>query len=462
MIPAIDLVQEAVKRARRAGAGEAEAYFEDRQTTRVELRQQQVESLTSAATRGLGLRVLVGGGSSYVYTSDLRPRSLVEAARRAVALARESTPDPDRCLPALTSAPSGGDLKIFDPTLAEVATEEKIELLKKVEQLAQAEDARVRSTDTARYSDSFGTVALANSHGLAASYERSSAALSIRVIAHQDGQALGGYGFTVGHGFEALSPEAAARQAASRAVKPLGGQPVRTQQAAVVMEPDAAAEFLGQVAQALSGEAVIKGRSMLVRQAHHERGTSAALGERIGSELVTLVDEGSLPEGLASAPFDDEGVACRRTVLIQSGVLRGFLHNTYTARRGGGSSTGNGVRQSYRQPPEVGPTNFSLAGPAISREMLLTDVPSGLLVITTHNVGGINPVNGDYSVGAAGVWIEHGQEVGPVAGVTIAANMRDMLAGLAAIGDDFRWTPGSAAAIGCGSLRIEGMTIAGA
>jgi PmbA protein len=451
MISAVDLVQEVVKRARRAGADEAEAFFEEYQTTRLELREQQVESLTSAARRGLGLRVVFGGGSSYVYTTDLRPRSLLESARQAVALAREATPDPHRGLPTTSSAPSGGDLKIYDPALAEVTVDQKIDLLKEIERLARAEDGRIRGTETARYSDAFGAVALANSHGLAASYQRSSTQLALQVIARQDGEALRGYGFSVGHGFEDLSPRMAAQQAASRALKPLGGRPVPTQTASVVMEPEVAAELLGQIAQALSAEAMLKGRSMFAAQ----------LGQQVGSELVTLMDEGGLPAGLATAPFDDEGVAGSRTLLMERGTLRGFLHNTYTARRAGLSSTGNGVRPSFRLPPEVAPTNFSLAGQTVSRQQLLADMDRGMLVVTTRNVGGINPVNGDYSVGAAGVWIEHGQEVGPVAGVTIAANMHDMLAGLVAIGDDFRWTPGSAA-FGCGSIRIEGMTIAGA
>jgi PmbA protein len=464
MIPATQLAEEVVRRATKAGADEAEAYFQESQKTRIELRDQQVESLSSAGSRGLGLRVLVTGATAYVYSPDLRPRALIELAKRAVALAREAAPDPDRALPELAQTPpaadpwasrsassgqgSGEALKIFDPKLAEVTPEQKIELLCEVERAARATDPRVRDTEVARYSDSFGTVTLANSRGLCANYERSLASASLVAIARQDGEALRGHGVAVGHGFDDLSARAAGRQAARRAVRPLGGRPVPTQKATVVMEPEIAAELLGYLASALSGEAVLKGRSMFVGR----------LGERVGSGLVTLVDEGNLRGGLASAPFDGEGVPTARTLLVEAGVLRGLLHNTYTARRSGASSTGNAVRGSYRGAPEVGSTNFSLAAETTPLAELLDGVERGLHVTTTRSVGGINPINGDYSVGAAGVWLEDGQEDGPVNGVTIAANVLDLLAALEAVGDDFRWSPG---AIGCGTIRIEGMTIAG-
>jgi PmbA protein len=202
---------------------------------------------------------------------------------------------------------------------------------------------------------------------------------------------------------------------------------------------------------AFSAEAVQKGRSML----------AGRLGERIGSALVTLVDQGNLPRGHVSAPFDGEGVPTQRTVLAEGGMLLGYLHTSYTARRSGAVSTGNAVRAGYRSAPEVGGTNFALVAEPTPLAELVGDVERGLLVLGTRNVGGINPVSGDYSVGATGVWIERGLEAGPVNGVTIAASMLDMLTGLVAAGDDVRWVPGTTA-VGCGTLRIEGMTIAGA
>jgi PmbA protein len=447
----LELVAEAIRLARRAGADQAEAYYEDRQTTAIELRNQEVEALTAAGTRGLGLRVLVGDANAYAYTPELGSRGLAALARQAVQLAREATPDPDRGLPdpeMVDATPL--DLAIFDPGLADVPTEQKVELLRQTEREALACDPRIAAAENVRYGDITGQVALASSRGATGTYRRSSAWISLTLLAREDGEALRGYGFTHGHGFDQLSAGTAAAQAVGRAVKPLGGRPVPTQRATVVMEPTVAAELLGQLARALSGEAAGKGCSMY----------GGRLGQRVGSELVTLVDDASLPGGPASAPFDGEGIPGRRTVLVEQGLLRGFLHNSYSARRAGAHSTGNGVRQSYRSMPDVGPTNFALVGPVTPRAELLGAVERGLLVVTTRNVGGINPVSGDYSVGAAGVWIERGQETTPVAGVTIAANLLDLLGGLVAIGDDFRWTPGGGAS-GSGALRFEGMTIAG-
>src|SRR5262249_46702124 len=176
--------------------------------------------------------------------------------------------------------------------------ERKIELLQLAEREARLADSRVKGTEVARYSDSFGTIALASSRGLASSYQRSFASLVLVAIARDDGQALTGYGYSVGHGLDDLDARATGQRAAARSTRPLGGRPVATQQASVVMEPEVAAEFLGNLAQALSGEAVLKGRSMFVGR----------LGERVGSDLVSLIDQGNLPTGLASAPFDGEGV----------------------------------------------------------------------------------------------------------------------------------------------------------
>lgn len=446
----LTIAHEAVRRARRAGADAAEAYYEDRHTTRIELREQQVESLTTAATRGLGLRVLVGQRVAYVYSADPAPRELGELARRAVALARVASPDPDAVLPSPPPALPQDDLRIDDPSLAEATLGSKIELLRRVERAARAEDRRVVGTEIARYTDSRGTVALASSLGVSVSYRRSFASAALVAVARQDGAALRGYGSTYGHGLAELDPEDAGRRAARRAAKPLGGRPLPTGRLTVVLVPEVAAELLGQLAQALSAEAVGKGRSMF----------AGRIGERIGSPLVTLIDQGNLVGGLASAPVDGEGVPTQRTVLLENGVLRGLLHSASTARRWGTTPTGNGQRASYRSAPEPGPSNLQLLAGERSPRALIGEVERGLLVLMTRNVGGINPISGDYSVGAVGVLIERGEETAPVAGVTIAANMREMLAGLVAAADDLHWSAGSAA-IGCPTIRIEGMTVAG-
>ena len=444
----ITLCEDLVAGARAAGADEAEAYFVGQTTTTIDLRDGIVEALVSAAGRGVGLRVQAGG-LGYAYSSDLSRAGLAELTERAVRLAGEATPDPDRALPE-ARPPSAGELRIFDPALAEVSTERKIELLRELEREVRGTDGRVKDVDLARYADRTGSYTLVSSRGVAASYAASGCYAMVIPIARQGDEAQRGYAVTAGHGLADLDVRDAARRAVRRATASLGGRPVPTQRASVVLEPEVVAELLRGVGQALSGEAVLKGRSILVgRQL-----------SRIGSPLVTLADDGSLPGGYASAPVDGEGVPTGRTVLVRSGVLQGLLHSTYTARRAGARSTGNAVRGSYRSLPEVGLTNLQLEPGPDSPEALIAGVDRGLYVVVTRNVGGINPVSGDYSVGASGRWIERGELAGPVSRVTIAAPVLEMLANMSAVGSDLRWVPGQGA-IGAPTVRIDGLTIGG-
>ena len=436
-------------RARATGADEAEAYHVRQTTTTVDLRAGRLEALVSAVSRGVGLRVLAGGGPGDAYSADLTSSGLAELAERVVRLAREATPDPDRALPE-ARPPSAADLRIFDPGLADFPAEDKIELLRRLEDEVRAADARVQDVDLARYADSSGTYTVVSSRGIATSYPASGCYAMVIPIARDGGEAQRGYAVTAGHGPADLDVGEAARRAARRATTPLGGRPVPTQRASVVLEPEVVAELLRGLGQALSGEAVLKGRSVLVGR---ER-------TRIGSAAVALIDDGSLPGGYATAPVDGEGVPAERTVLVEGGVLRGLLHNTYTARRAGVRSTGNGVRGSYRSLPEVGPTNLQLEPGPHSPEALIAGVERGLYVVATRNVGGINPISGDYSVGASGRWIERGELAGPVSGVTIAAPILEMVANLSAVGSDLRWVPGQGA-IGAPTVRIDGVTIGG-
>jgi PmbA protein len=216
------------------------------------------------------------------------------------------------------------------------------------------------------------------------------------------------------------------------------------------MEPEVAAELLGNVVSALSADAALKGRSMFLGKE----------GQAVAASAVTLVDQGDRRGGLGSMPFDGEGVPTGRTELLRAGTLSGWLHNTYTARRMGAQSTGNAVRPSFRGVPGVGPTNLWLEPGPQTPEELLKGVQRGLHVVLSKNVGGINPVNGDYSVGASGVWIEDGAIAHPVSQVTIAGNMLEMLRNVAAIGSDLRWIP-SGGVIGTPTLHFADMTVAG-
>jgi PmbA protein len=308
----------------------------------------------------------------------------------------------------------------------------------------------VEAVYLARYGDAIVSCAIASSTGISGAFAETGCYLSVSAIARQDGRAQRGHAVSGGRAFADLNPRECGSRAAWRATCPLGGDLVPSQSATVVLEPEVAVELLRGVAQALAGDAVQRGRSFL----------AGLEGSVVGSSLLNLQDAGNLTGGYATAPFDGEGTPTQQTVLIDKGVFRGVLHSAYSARRAMTSSTGNATRASYRSLPEVGPTNLFLRPGALTREDLIRGIDRGLLVVSTRNVGGINPVSGDYSVGASGCWIERGELTHPVSGVTIAAPIPEMLRNISALGSELRWSLG-ASAFAAPIVRIDNVTIGG-
>ncbi|MDP8922060.1 MAG: TldD/PmbA family protein [Chloroflexota bacterium] len=446
---ALELCADVVARTRAAGADEAEAYYLAERTTNVEVLEGRLDALTAAESRGIGLRVLIGGALAFAWASDLGAAGRAELADQATRLAREATPEPGRALPEPLPIPDRA-LDIDDPSLADVTTEQKVALLTRLEAAARAEDPRVAATHLCRYGDSVDLCAVVNSRGIAGAYRATSCYVALSTIARQDGEAQRGYAGGVAHGVGGLDVDEVGRRAARRATLTLGGEPIPTTRATVVLDPDIAAELLRGVTQALSGDAVTRGRSMFV----------GCTGQRVGSSLVTLRDRGNLPGGPRTAPFDGEGIPTGSTTLIETGVLRGFLHTSETARRAGTASTGNAIRSAYRVAPDVGPTNLVLEPGPLTGAELIRGVDYGQYVVATRNVGGINPVSGDYSVGASGRLIERGELTRPVTGVTIAGPMPELLANVVAVGSDARWAVGQAP-VWTPTIRIDGVAIGG-
>lgn len=432
-----------------AGGAEAEAIIIESQTTNIEVGRGQVEQLSQAVSKGLGLRVIEGGRVGYAYTSDFGPESLEETGQAAQALAQSADADQFRALPETKPVPEE-ELEIFDPDFEGVTTEAKVEFLLTVERTALAYDPRVVASVRCVYQDGLARVYLANSRGFSGWYQRSGGGSFIMAVARdEEGQTMG-TGFDASVFYRELDPEKIGREAGRKAVEILGGKPVETQEISVVMDPTVGAEFLAFLAQALTAEAMQRGRSFLIDK----------MGATIGTELVNLVDNGRLRRGLASAPFDGEGVPTTLTRLIKAGVLERVIYDTYTARKDGISSTGNAGRGSHRSLPSLGPTNFYLEPSDTPPEEIMAGVERGLYVTNTMGLAGINPVSGDYSVGASGLWIEHGQLTKPVTAVTVAATMLDMLGRLTAVGNDLRFVP-MFGSVGSPTIRIDGMVVAG-
>jgi PmbA protein len=439
----------AVERAQRAGAGHAEAYVTSGRSFSVEVQNGAVETLKQSATHGLGLRVIVDHAVGFVSTNDFRPDALDDLIRRAVALARHSTPDEANVLPVPNDSDAHGDedLAVFDPAVLEFAPETKIALAHALERAALAHDPRIRRTDGASVSSNDGGTAVVNSNGVSRAWLET--AVSARVLAlAEDGpakQQTGYYGVARRAVATLPPPEAIAREAGRRAVARIGAKPVPTARVPVVFHPDIGAAWLSDLHDAFSGESVIKKSSWL----------TGRLGDTIASPLITLVDDGRLREGLGSEPFDGEGVATRRNVLIERGVCARFEYDTYHARRAGTAPTGSAVR-GYSSTPSIGMHNLYVVPGAESPEAILARVDRGFYMDDQGSFG-FNPVTGDYSYQAQGFWVEKGEKRFPVEGVTVASNSLDMLKGIVAVGSDLVWDHG----IACPTLLIAEMTVSG-
>jgi len=444
----LELAQDVVRRATARGV-EAEAIIMDEQETLIRVDRGQVEQLSQSGSKGLGVRVIDGGRVGYAYTSDFGAGSIEETWQAALALARVATPDEHRVLPEPQPIPDE-DMEIWDPDLPVVSTGGKIAFTKQMEEAALAYDPRVVMTNRCTYQDAIAHVYLANSRGFAGAYDRTVAFSYVIGIGRDESGQSQAFGLGASNFNSDLDAQAIGREAGQRAVQILGGQPVETQTGTVVFDPMVTGEILGYLSMALTAEAMQRGRSFLVGK----------VGQQVGSDKVSLLDNGRLKRGLASAPFDGEGVPTSSTCLIDEGVLQNVIYDTYTARKDGVVSTGNAQRSSHRSLPSLGPSNFYLQPGTLSPDEIIAGVDRGLYVTRIMQTGGTDPITGDCSMGASGLWIENGRLTKPVSGVTVATTLSDLLQNIVAVGDDLRVVP-FMGVIGAPTIRVEGVTIGG-
>jgi PmbA protein len=443
------LAERAVDRARRRGARQADAWAERSRESSVRVRDGEVEDLQQATAKGLGLRVIASGRLGFAYTSDLTPESLDALVDRALTLARSSAPDPANRLPtARDLSQRHGDLGLLDPAVVDLSADWKIAASKTMERVGRSLDRRVKAFESVGASDVVAEVAIASSEGLSDSYRSSYVALySAPVAQADDGQLQTGYWVDYRRFLGELeSPEAVGRRAAERALRMLGAAKGPTRRVPVIFEPLQAAAFFGGIASALDGKRVHQKASFL----------GGKLGERIAPTTLSLVDDGLHVRGLGSRPFDGEGLPSRRTALIDGGILTSYLYDTYTAHKAKAKSTATAGR-GYQSLPHIGTTTLLVEATSTRPAPdIIRDVKAGLYV--TSMLGhGADTVTGDYSQGAAGLWIENGELTRPVQAMTVAGNLLDMLGSIDAVGDDLdlRGT------VGAPTIRFGELTVAG-
>jgi PmbA protein len=435
-----ELVEVAAQIVARATDGEAlEVYVASGTETEVRAYQGEVESLTSATTAGVGVRVLVdtpdgarvGFASAGSLAADVIDRVLADARDNA----RFATPD-DTVAFAEPDGVSAASLVLEDPALGAVPTERKIALAVELERAARARDGRVRQIEEASYGDAIVETALASTTGIRSTARRSMSWLSVAAIANDAGRDQTGYSSTAARGVDDLDVQATADEAVLRATRLLGATKPSSAHCAIVFDPTVTATLLAVVSSALSGESVTKGRSFFAER----------LGETVASPIVTLVDDPTDSRHLSSSQSDGEGLACRRNVLIDAGVLQAFVFDTVSARRAGTRSTGSAVRGGYAGTPSAGCRALALTPGTLDFEGVLAEVGEGVYVQAVTGVhSGVNTISGDFSVGAVGLRISGGALDEPLREMTVASTLQRLLLDVSVVGSDVEWLPGLAA-----------------
>jgi PmbA protein len=446
----LEAVRRALARAERAGSFAADAVLVESDSVEARVRGEEIDFVQQARERTLGIRSFVKGAkglsSAITSTSDLDGDAIDRLADETVALARATAEDPHAGLPEERLATDLPDLALLDPEDRDVPLEERIHEARRAERSARALDPRITNSEGSEVASSFSRVAYGNSAGFLSEYESAAHSLSSAPIASQDGSMQTDYWYTVARRRSALEePEEVGRRAAERALARLGARQVPTCEVPVIFDGVSARSLLGNLASCLSGYAIYRRSSFL----------AGRLGERVASELLSVVDDGRLPGGLGSRPFDGEGLPTRRTVVMERGKLESYLLDSYSGRKLGLASTGSAAR-SAGSAPLAAPTNLWIEPGTSSLEEMIAGTERGLLVTGLFGFG-FNAVTGDFSRGATGAWIERGERIHPVEEITIAGNLAEMLTAIDAVGSELVWL----GSIGAPALRIARMTVAG-
>jgi PmbA protein len=425
-----------------------EVYVARGSETDVRVYEGEVESLASATSAGAGIRVVSGGRQGFAYAGSLDEDVLAETLEEARDNAAFATPEDWVGLP-VPDGTSPATLDLWRDEMAGYPTEEKVRAALELEAETRAGDGRIRQVESVTWGDASSEMALASSLGVTA-WDRSTACyLSAVAVAGEGAESQLAYGYSVGRAPSELVPSKAAADAVSRAVRLLGATKPRSAHLTVILEPRVSAQLLGLLGSLLSGEMVSKGISLFADR----------MGEAVAAADFTLVDDPTNEAAWGASCFDDEGLACRRNTMIEGGVLTRFLYDTTAARRAGTSSTASAVRAGFKSAPGVGTRAVYLQPGGLSPDQVLATIGDGLLVQSVSGLhSGVNPVSGDFSVGADGLLVRGGALASPVREVTIASSIQRMIQGVVAIGNDLEWLPSSAAGL---TVAIAEMSMSG-
>ncbi|MBN2654507.1 MAG: TldD/PmbA family protein [Nitrospirae bacterium] len=439
---AFKLLEEAL----RLGADEAEVFAKRAKSLNIEVKDRKINALDTSVTSGYGLRVFKNKRIGFAYSSDINAAS--ETAKNAIEAAKFTEQDDANCLP---DSSEYRQVAIYDLEVANIQDDEAIHAAITIERAARDHDPRIKKIRKAAAGFTTSKTLIVNSRGIDAEFESTGCSGYITAIAEANNESQMAWDYQGSRFLKNVNFESIGRTAALKAAQLLNSRKIQPMKGFVLLDSSVAVDFLEILASALSAEAVQKHRSLL----------EGKTGELVADQKINIIDNGLIDERLGSRPFDDEGVPVSRQYIIEEGVLNGFFHNSKSAKKDGAKSTGNAARDSFSALPSIGPSNMYLEPTTDeyrrSFNKLIRVMGRGLYVTETMGMHTANPVTGDFSVGASGLWIESGEIVHPAKEAMISGNILTLFKNIVMVGDDLRFYGN----IGSPSLLIDEIDITG-
>ncbi len=421
-----EIAEKVIKEAVKLGVEEAEAFLENNREFELEVRNGDVETVKQSTTKGIGLTVYKDKKLGFSYTSDLTPDSIQEFVKRTVQLSEVADPKPWNGLPDFEEEGKQKDLDLWDPSIAEIESARKIDMAKKVENIALSYDKRITKSYGSSLSDSESETIIVNTKGVSRSTKTTSVGFGVSVIAGEgNNMQSGGWSSYKRHFKDLENIEAVARQAGKRAVEKLGAKPVPTARVPVVLDRYASGAFWYGLLFAMDGDSVYKKTTFL----------TDFLNKSVASKLITITDNPTIPRHTGSVPFDGEGKITRENSLVEDGVLKMFIYDSITARKAGVKVNTITRRGGYKSPAYGSFLNIIVKNGSVSQTEIIKGVKEGFFVTGLRGIGTDIPT-GNYSVGAAGFWIKNGEIAFPVDGVTLGGNTAEILMNIELVADD--------------------------
>ncbi len=428
------------------GIKDGEIYVRNMKSTQLDYRNGEIEALKEEDERGGAVRIISDGRLGFSYTSSLKEEDVKTTVESAYEFSKFASENPYYKL--LSRDLPYRDVNVYDPEIPGISTDELASYAKHIEGAARAYDERIKDFRMISVKRGYGDISLFTTYGIERSYKFTYIYLIAELIAEEGNEREMSYEMVLSPFLSRIDPEEVGKKAAYKAVSKLGGKMYKTGRFPVVFDPEAEAELLGALFPAFSGENVMKGKSIF----------KDMVGEKIAGDVVTLVNDGTLPDGVSSSPFDDEGVPTRRTEIISKGRLASFLHNLYSATYFNTESTGSGFRSSLKGLPSVSPANLHLVPGRVTPKDVISSIKEGIYVTSLIGAHTINPISGDFSVGITGALIEGGEIAYPLKGMTLAGNLKEFLQRIEVVCNDLRFFPNG---IGGSTILVEGLSVGG-